>query len=109
MSQSLQDVLPIMLLIQEVQEKEFPVICTKPYIYCKVYEDNSSALELARLSKLCPRTKHINVYYHHFCEHVRNGLIMIFPIGTKHQIAGTITEALPQNNFQQNRCYMCCL
>ncbi len=38
----------------------------------KVFEDNSGALELARLHKL-RRTKHINVCYHHFREHVRKG------------------------------------
>ena len=47
MSQSLRDVLPIMVLIQEMKEKSFQVICTQSYIYCKVFEDNSGALELA--------------------------------------------------------------
>ncbi len=69
MSQFLQDILPIMFLVQEIQEKGFPVICTKPYVYYKVFEDNSSALELARLPKLHPCTKLINMCYHHFCEH----------------------------------------
>jgi hypothetical protein len=102
MSQSLRDVLPIMFLVQEICKKGFQVICTKPYIYCKVFEDNSSALELAiaRLPKLCPRTKHINVCYHHFCEHIRNGLVKIFPVGTKNHIADALTKALSQNIFQ---------
>ena len=71
MSQSLQDVLPIMFLIQEMKEKGFQIICTQPYVYCKVFEDNSGALELVRLPKLCHCTKHINVCYHHFPEHVQ--------------------------------------
>jgi hypothetical protein len=83
MSQSPQDVLPIMFLVQEICKKGFQVICTKPYVYCKVFEDNSGALELARLPTLRPRTKHINVCYHHFPEHVRNGLVKIFPVGTE--------------------------
>jgi hypothetical protein len=65
----------------------FKVLCTKPYMYCKVFEDNSDTLKLARLPKLFPRTKHINVCYHHFCKHVRKGLIKIFPIDTKDWIA----------------------
>jgi hypothetical protein len=54
MSQSLrlQDILPIMFLLQEIQEKGFSVIHTKPYVYCKVFEDNVGTLELARLPKL---------------------------------------------------------
>ncbi len=107
MSQSLQDVLPIIFLVQEICKKGFQVICTKPYIYCKVFEDNSGALELARLPKLCPRTKHINVCYHHFRKHVRNRLIKIFPVGTKNQIVDALTKALSQNVFQHHRHYMC--
>jgi hypothetical protein len=48
-------------LLQEMSEQEFKVLCTKPYVYCVVFEDNSGALELARFPKLRPRTKHINV------------------------------------------------
>jgi hypothetical protein len=96
-----------MFLVQEICKKDFPVICTKPYVYCKVFEDNSGALELARLPKLRPRTKHINVCYHHFRKYVRNGLNKIFPVGTENQIADALTKALSQNIFQQHRRYMC--
>ncbi len=106
MSLSLRDVLPIMFLVQEICEKGFQVICTKPYVYCKVFEDNSGALELARLPKLCPCAKHINVCYHHFREHVRDGLIKIFPVGTENQITDALTKALSQNVFQQHRRFM---
>ncbi len=99
MSISLRDVISIMEFIKEMMEHHIPVICTKPYVYCKVFKDNSGALELARLPKLRPCTKHINVCYHHFCEHVRNGLIKIFPVGTADQIADVLTKALAQNNF----------
>jgi hypothetical protein len=107
MSMSLQDVIPMMELIQEMKDNHIPVICTKPYVYCKVFENNSGALELARLSKLCPRTKHINVCYHHFCEHVRKGLIKIFPVGTADQIAEVLTKALVQNDFVHHRIALC--
>jgi len=107
MSQSLRDIIPVMNLLQEMREQDYQVICTKPHVYCKVFEDNSGALELARLPKLRPRNKHINVCYHHFCEHVRKGLIKIFPIDTKDQIADSLTKALAQNNFQRHRCFMC--
>jgi hypothetical protein len=99
MSQALRNIIPVMNLLQEMREPEFQVICNEPYIYCKVFEDNSGALELARLPKLRPRTKHINVCYHHFCEHVHKGLIKIFPINTKDQIADVLTKALAQNDF----------
>ena len=107
MSQSLRNVIPIMGLLQEMREQNCNDLCTEPYVYCKVFEDNSGALELARLPKLCPRTKHINVCYHHFREHVRKGLIKIFPVDTKDQIADALTKPLAQNDFQRHRCFMC--
>ncbi len=107
MSQALRDVIPVMNLLQEMRERDFQVICNEPYVYCKVFEDNSGALELARLPKLHPRTKHINVCYHHFCKHVRKGLIMIFPIDMKDHIADVLTKPLAQSDFQRQRRSMC--
>jgi len=107
MSMALRDVLPIMHLVKEMKDNGFPALCTEPYVYCKVFEDNSGALELARLPKLRPRTKHINIVYHHFREAVRNGDIKIFPVGTEDQIADVLTKALPQNLFVRHRIKMC--
>ncbi len=90
-----------------MRERNFNVLCTEPYVYCKVFEDSSGTLELARLPKLCPRTKHINVCYHHFHEHVRKGLIKIFPVDTKDQIADAPTKPLAQNDFQRHCRFMC--
>jgi hypothetical protein len=100
MSQALRDLIPIMGLLKEMSKQDFKVLCTEPYVYCKVFEDNSGALELARLPMFCPRTKHINVCYHHFRKHVRKGLIKIFPFDTKDQIADALTKPLAQNDFQ---------
>jgi len=49
MSQALRDVISGMNLLQEMREQDFQIICNEPYVYCKVFEDNSGALELARL------------------------------------------------------------
>ena len=106
-SQALRDVIPIMGLLQEMREQDFKVLCTEPYVYCKVFEDNSGTLKLARLPKLCPKTKHINVCYHHFREHVQKGLIKIFPVDTKDQIADALTKPLAQNDFQRHHRFMC--
>jgi hypothetical protein len=107
MSQALCYIIPVMNLIQEIHEKGLEVICNESYVYCKVFEDNSGALELERLPKLCPRTKHINLCYHHFREHVPKGIIKLFPIETKDQIADALTKALGQNDFQRHCHYMC--
>ncbi len=107
MSQALCDIIPIMNLLQEMRKQDLKVICTELYDYCKVFEDNLGALELARLPKLRPRTKHIIVCYHLFCKHVCKGLIKIFPIDTKDQITDALTKALAKNEFQRHCCYLC--
>jgi hypothetical protein len=75
------------------------VINKEPRVYCKAFKDNSGALELAHLPKIPPRTKHINVRFHHFREHVRLGLIKVFPISTDQQLADIFTKPLAQNAF----------
>jgi len=107
MSQALLTIIPVKNLLQEMKEQEFQVICNEPYVYCEVFEDNSGALELARLPKLRPRTKHIIVCYHCFHENACKGLIKIFPINMKDQIADILTKPLAQNDFQRHRCSMC--
>ncbi len=94
MSQALRDVISIMKLLQEMRDQNLKVVCIEHFVYCKVFEDNAGALELARLQKLHPRTKHINVCYHHFCKHMQKRLIKIFPIDTKDQIADALIKAL---------------
>ncbi len=91
-----------------MREQNFNVLCTKPYVYCKVFEDDTGALEMARLPKLCPRTKHINVCYHQFSRTCAQGtLIKIFPVDTKDHIADALTKPLAQNDFQRHRRFMC--
>ncbi|KAL7474472.1 LOW QUALITY PROTEIN: hypothetical protein ACHAW6_000447 [Cyclotella cf. meneghiniana] len=47
MSMALCDVNPLMELIKEMRERKFDIANMQPYMYCKVFEDNSGALELA--------------------------------------------------------------
>ncbi len=81
MSQALRDVFPIMGLLQEMREQDLKVLCTEPYVYCKVFEDNSDSgtLKMARLPKLHPRTKHINVCYNHFSQTCAEGAYQNIP------------------------------
>ena len=107
LSQSLRDVLPMMELVEEIKARGFNVLCTEPFVYCKSFEDNSGALELARLPKLRPRSKHINTCYHHFREFARKGLLKFYPISTASQIADALTKNLPYNDFMKHRVKMC--
>ena len=84
--------------IKKMRDKKF-VKYQQPYVYCKSFKDDSGALGLAQLTRLQPITKHINVCYHHFREHVRKGLIKIFSVDTRDQVAEALTKAFAQNTF----------
>ena len=100
LSQALREVVPIMNLISELKEKKIATISSVPKVYCKAFEDNSGALELARSPKLRPRTKHINTTYHHFREYVRNRIIQLFPIGTTLTGAGLCFRPLMEETAE---------
>ena len=99
LSSALRNVIPIMELMDELKDGGYDLISTEPIVYCKAFEDNYGALEIARLPKMLPRTKAINVIYHHFREYVRLGMIKIYPISTQYQVADMITKPLNQNTF----------
>ncbi|KAL7487913.1 LOW QUALITY PROTEIN: hypothetical protein ACHAW6_013485 [Cyclotella cf. meneghiniana] len=83
MSIALCDIIPLMELIREMMEHKVDITNMQLYVICKVFEDNLGTLELARLPRLCSCTNHINICYHHFCEHVRKGLIKNFSLKQK--------------------------
>jgi hypothetical protein len=102
MSRALQETLPVVWILQEMQQLGYPVHATKANVHCKVFQDNSGAIEIANYPKYRPRTKHINVRYHFFRSHVGKH-ITILPIGTLDQIADTLTKPLPEASFLKHR------
>ena len=103
LSTSLREVIPLMGLLMEAQEQGLHVSDLLPRIHCTVFEDNSRALELARLPKIRPRTKHINQSYHHFREHVERKDIIIEATPTEHQIADILNNPLAEPAFTRHR------
>ena len=61
---------------------------------CKVYEDNSGALEMAREYKYCPRNKFLNIKIHHFRDYVERREISIHKVSTHDQHADYLTKPL---------------
>ena len=74
-----------------------------PKVHCTVFEDNSGALESARLPKIRPRTKHINQAYHHFREHVERKEILIEATLTEHQIVDILNKPLAEPAVMRHR------
>jgi hypothetical protein len=103
LSQSLREVIPMINLMTEVNRLGVCDYCNVPKVYCKAFEDNSGALELAKAPKMRPRTKHINLVFHHFRDYVRRGLIVIYPVGTLEQLADIFTKPLSSVLFEKHK------
>ena len=98
LSQSMRDVIPFMNIVDEINSI-YQLESDKAQVLCTLFEDNNGAIELAKAPKYRPRTKHIALKYHHFREHVKNGLVEILPIDTADQIADIFTKALDEQSF----------
>jgi len=103
LSTALREVIPMMELIEEMRVEGFGMMATTPTVYCKVFEDNSGAVELATVHKTRPRTKHLNVKYHHFRQFVDDGSIKVQGIGTDEQQADLLTKPLSEQIFVAHR------
>jgi hypothetical protein len=69
LSYALREAIPMMQLLRELKDTGFPVEDYLPKVTCRVCEDNSGAMEMARAFKYRPRTKHLNVKLHHFRDY----------------------------------------
>ena len=88
-------------LLNEFKEQGILTDEYVPKVYCKAFEDNSGAYELARVPKMRPRTKHINQKYHHFRSYVADKKIQVFQIPTEEQLGDLFTKPLPYDLFQK--------
>lgn len=102
-SESIRDTLPIINILKEASSK-FPEIKNpNPNYFCKVFEDNSGAIDIATNHKYRPRTKHIAVKFHHFHQYTNYGLIKISKIDTKDQEADILTKPVTFPTLQSLR------
>lgn len=93
LSESLRTTLYLMRFFTELQHKIPTLSRDKPVVHCTAFEDNMGAIGLSTAPKMNPRTKHINIKYHHFRSHVGTTLT-ISKIDTKDQLADIGTKPL---------------
>ena len=99
LSYALREAIPLMELLKEMKSHGIQVLDHRPKVHCRVFEDNSGALEIASVHKWRPRTKHIATKLHHFRSYVARKEISIHPIDTKEQPADILTKPLAVELF----------
>jgi hypothetical protein len=89
------EVLPLMELVQEMQDHGCGSTATTPMLHCWVFEDNSGAIELAssvKNPKMRPRMRHINTKYRNYRNKVQDGTFSIHPVSTEDMLADILTK-----------------
>ena len=68
-----------------------------------MFEDNSGAVSLSGSAKITPRTKHIDVMFHHVRSLVADGVVDVTYLKTELQRADILTKSLGAVKFLKNR------
>jgi hypothetical protein len=95
-----------MLFVNKLKAAGCDVPGETPKVLCMSFKDSSGALEIAQTHKMRPRTKHLNIKYHHFREAVLAGEISIHAINTLDQLADILTNPLGIELFTKFRKLM---
>ena len=104
LSYALCDAIPVLMkLLKEMKAHGFPIKCSQANIHRRVFEDNSGAIQMAKVHKYRPRTKHLNVRSYHFRDYVERQEVSIHAINTKDQPADYLTKALSEDLLTRHR------
>ena len=101
LSMAMREQLPLIQLLKEAISHKADATLQPTTIHFKAFEDDSGALEMAKIPKMRPRTKHLNNMYHHFRESVQNNKVTFIAVKTENQLADLLTKPLPDNLFQR--------
>ena len=64
-----------------------------------MYCDSKSAIAISCNTVQHSKSKHIALRYHFIKEHVEQGTVELYFVGTEHQLADLFTKALPHDRF----------
>jgi hypothetical protein len=68
-----------------------------------IFEDNQSAICMAKNPQYHGKSKHIGIKYHFIREQVSNGVVELKYCPTEEMVADMLTKALPRNRFVELR------
>ena len=103
LSYALRDTIPIIETLKELKIRNIHESDTVGKVHCRVFEDNNSVLEMAKVYKYRPRTKHLAVKLHHFRDYVAREEISIHPIDTERQPADLLIKGLNEELTNRHR------
>ena len=101
LSEALRNVIPIMHILEECVKHNLLDATFKLKIKCTAFEDNSGALVMTRSPRMRPRTKHMNIKWHHFRCYTEGAdpRIQLQAIGTEDQLGDLFTKAMTKELF----------
>nr|GFB32958.1 retrovirus-related Pol polyprotein from transposon TNT 1-94 [Tanacetum cinerariifolium] len=76
--------------------QDYGIHYNKILLYC----DSQSAIAISCNPVQHSRTKHNHTLYHFIKEQVKNGIIELYFVRTKYQLADMFTKALPEDRFK---------
>jgi len=103
LSEALRSVIPMMHIVQEMDKHRIKLNPDAPKIHCRVFEDNSGALEMATVHKHRPRTKHLGAKCHFFRRCATEKRVSMHKIGTEDQPSDTLTKPPSRELFERHR------
>ena len=103
LSMAMKEQLRLINLLKEIVTHNVDAHLQPATIHWKAFEDNSGALEMTKVPKMRPRTKHLNNMYHHFRKSVQNNEVTLIAVKTENQLADHLKKPLPENLFQRFR------
>ena len=91
------------LINKDMQQTGLNMVKAPPKVHCKVYEDNSGALEMVRLPKMRLQTCHMAVRLHHFRGYVRTKQVSISKVPSRYQLGDLLTKPQSRDLFESQR------
>ena len=108
LSAALRTAIPLQHVPNEMKDLGFDILPNGPTVHCKAFEDNNGALAIAKVPRMRPRTKHINVKYFHFVEYTsrENAPFSFERIDTEEQPADMLTKPLALPGLVRHRKWL---
>jgi hypothetical protein len=100
LSTATREIIHLIKFARELKYHGYPVAKDTPTIKCRIFEDNSGCLEIAKVPKVRPRTKHMATQIFHFRHHVEAGDLMIEKCCTTKMAADHLTKSTDQKTLK---------